>query len=208
MKYSKNNDNFVHKLNIFHHFCDKSDISYEARFKAFSSMFRGFSFVYYLANVNMLKHVSLNQLCIFICIHFEKSINVKNNFIKWNQITLKSIMIKQKNESKSMIDCLNILVNKLRHLQYGLNFELQNETFMQNHFIIECEKMSACQLTCYKHSLTLADQIIDLHTIINVFEKFHRVDFETKIFFIDRRYHRVKWSRDRVSDRKPDPKTS
>ena len=82
MKYSGNNDNFVHKLSIFHHFCDKSDISYEIRSKVFSSMFKGFAFDYYLINVNMLKHASLNQLCIFICTHFEKSINVKNNFIK------------------------------------------------------------------------------------------------------------------------------
>ena len=130
MKYSKNNDNFVHKLSIFHHFCDKSNIPYEIRSKTFSSMFKSFAFDYYLTNVNMLKHVSLNQLCIFICTHFEKSINVKNNRIKWNQITLKSIMSKQKNEGKSMIDCLNILVNELRHLQHDLNFELQNETFM------------------------------------------------------------------------------
>ena len=97
-------------------------------------------------------------------------------------------MSKQKNEDKSMIDCLNILVNELRHLQHGLNFELQNETFMQNHLIIECEKMSACQLTCYKHSLTLADQITDLRTIINVYEKSHQS--KTKNFFTDRRYHR------------------
>ena len=82
MKYSKNNDNFVHKLSIFHHFCDKSDISYEARSKIFSSMFKGFAFDYYLANVNMLKHVSLDQLCTFICTHFEKPTNVKNNLIK------------------------------------------------------------------------------------------------------------------------------
>ena len=82
MKYSENNDNFVHKLNIFHHFCDKSDISYETRFKTFSSMFKDFVFDYYLANVNMLKHASLDQLCTFICTHFEKSINVKNNLIK------------------------------------------------------------------------------------------------------------------------------
>ena len=82
MKYSENNDNFAHKLNIFHHFCDKSDISYETRSKTFSSMLKNFVFDYYLTNVNMLKHVSLNQFCIFICIHFEKPINVKNNFIK------------------------------------------------------------------------------------------------------------------------------
>ena len=99
-------------------------------------------------------------------------------------------MFRQENEGKSMIDCLNILVNELRHLQHGLSPELQNETFMQNHLIIECEKVPTCQLTCYKHSPTLADQIIDLHTSINAYEKFHRSGSGTENFFTDRRYHR------------------
>ena len=99
-------------------------------------------------------------------------------------------MSRQENEGKSMIDCLNILVNELRHLQHDLSLELQNETFMQNQFIIGCEEVPACQLTCYKHSPTLADQITDLHTSINAYEKFHRSGFETENFFIDRRYHR------------------
>ena len=99
-------------------------------------------------------------------------------------------MIKQENEGKSMIDCLNILVNELRHLQHDFSLELQNEIFMQNQLIIGCEKMPTCQLTCYKHSSTLTDQIIDLHTSINAYEKSHRSGSETENFFIDRRYHR------------------
>ena len=97
-------------------------------------------------------------------------------------------MTKQENENKSMIDCLNILINELRHLQHELSSELQNEIFMQNHLIIECEEVPTCQLTCYKHSPTLTDQITDLHTAINAYEKSHRS--ETENFFIDRRYHR------------------
>ena len=84
-----------------------------------------------------------------------------------------------------MIDCLNILVNELRHLQHGLSPELQNELFMQNHLITACEDVAACRLTCYKHSPTLADQIADLHTSITSYEKSHR---ETENFFTDRRY--------------------
>ena len=96
-------------------------------------------------------------------------------------------MTKQKNDGKSMIDCLNILVNELRHLQHDFSPELQNELFMQNHFIIVCENVAACRLTCYKHSLTLIDQIADLHTSIISYEKSHR-SFETKNFFTDKRY--------------------
>ena len=100
-------------------------------------------------------------------------------------------MAKQKNENKSMIDCLNILVNKLRHLQHGLSSELQNEFFMQNHFIIVCEDVTACRLMCYKHNFTLVNQIADLHTSIISYEKSHRL-FETENFFIDRRYRNMK----------------
>ena len=100
-------------------------------------------------------------------------------------------MAKQKNNGKSMIDCLNILVNELRHLQHDFNLELQNELFMQNHFIIVCENVAACRLTCYKHSLTLTDQIADLHTSIISYEKSHRSS-ETKNFFTDRRYRSMK----------------
>ena len=98
-------------------------------------------------------------------------------------------MAKQKNDNKSMIDCLNILVNELRHLQHGLSPELQNELFMQNHFITVCENVTACRLTCYKHNPTLADQIADLHISIISYEKSHR---ETENFFIDRRYRSMK----------------
>ena len=90
-----------------------------------------------------------------------------------------------------MIDCLNILVNELRHLQHGLNPKLQNKLFMQNHLITACENVAACRLTCYKHSLTLIDQIADLHISIISYEKFHR-SFETENFFTDRRYRGMK----------------
>ena len=89
-----------------------------------------------------------------------------------------------------MIDCLNILVNELRHLQHGLSPKLQNELFMQNHFIIVCENVVACRLTCYKHSSTLIDQIVNLHISIISYEKSR--SFETENFFIDKRYRNMK----------------
>ena len=100
-------------------------------------------------------------------------------------------MTKQENDGKSMIDCLNILVNELRHLQYDFSLELQNELFMQNHFITVCENVAACRLTCYKHNPTLTDQIVDLHISIISYEKSHR-SFETENFFTDRRYKNMK----------------
>ena len=99
-------------------------------------------------------------------------------------------MAKQKNDGKSMIDCLNILINELRHLQHDFNPKLQNELFMQNHFIIVCENVAACRLACYKHNFTLVDQIADLHISITSYEKFR--SFETENFFTDKRYKNMK----------------
>ena len=96
-------------------------------------------------------------------------------------------MARQENDGKSMIDYLNILINELRHLQHGLSSELQNELFMQNHFIIVCENVVACRLACYKHSPTLVDQIANLHISIISYEKSHRSS-ETENFCTDRRY--------------------
>ena len=82
MKYEKNDDHFVHKLSIFHHLCSKADVPHEAKFKAFSSMFKDHALNYYLANINMLENASLDQTCTFIATHFENSDYRKNNLTK------------------------------------------------------------------------------------------------------------------------------
>jgi len=53
---------------------------------------------------------------------------------KWNAITLKTVIIK--NEGKSIGDCLQLLLNDLRYLQYGLNANLYNDDFLYNKLIV------------------------------------------------------------------------
>ena len=82
MKYEGKNDNFEHKLILFHHFCSKTDLSHEMKSKALSFMLKSFALDYYLANVNMLENATLDQTCIFINIHFENPDSKKNNLQK------------------------------------------------------------------------------------------------------------------------------
>ena len=138
MKYEKKNDNFEHKFILFHYFCSKADLFYEIKFKALFFMLKNFALNYYFANVNMQKNVTLNQTCIFISIHLENLDHRKNNLQKRNQITLKSMMTKSENQNKFTLNCLEILINNLRHMQHDFAFNLQNEDFMQNHLIITC----------------------------------------------------------------------
>ena len=82
MKYERKNDNFGHKFILFHHFCSKADLFHEVKFKTLFSMLKGFALDYYLANVNMLENVTLNQTCIFINSHFENLDYKKSNLQK------------------------------------------------------------------------------------------------------------------------------
>ena len=54
--------------------------------------------------------------------------------VKWNAITLKTVIIKS--EGKPIEDCLQLLINDLRHLQYGLNVNLYNNDFLYNKLIV------------------------------------------------------------------------
>ena len=97
------------------------------------------------------------------------------------------MMIKLENQNKFTLNCLEILINDLRHMQHDLASNLQNEDFMQNHLFIICEKVPACRFACYKSNVTLIDQISDLQTFISTYEKIHSNHLE--IYFIDRRFH-------------------
>ena len=54
--------------------------------------------------------------------------------IKWNAITLKTVIIKS--EGKSIEDCLQLLLNNLRYLQHGFNANLYNNNFLYNKLIV------------------------------------------------------------------------
>ena len=103
------------------------------------------------------------------------------------------MIIKSENQGKFTLNCLEIFINDLRHMQHDFAFNLQNENFMQNHLIIICEEMSACRFACYKSNATLTGQIIDLQIFISTYEKIHlnhQIEiYQTKNYFIDRRFH-------------------
>ena len=66
--------------------------------------------------------------------HFEGPEYKHRILMKWNAITLKTVIIK--NESKSTEDCLQLLLNDLRHLQHSLDTNLHNDDFLHNKLII------------------------------------------------------------------------
>jgi hypothetical protein len=86
-----------------------------------------------------------------------------------------------------MKECLQLLIQDLRHLQHELDSALRTEQFILNKLITACQDVPACQYACFRPSDTLAELINDLRSSIVTYQKAH---FAESTFFTDRHYHK------------------
>ena len=101
-KYSGENNNFNYKLTIFNNLCDKVSIPQEVKIKGFLIMLHSITLNFYYKN--KATYTTFNSICNAIRNHF-KGLKYKYKIlIKWNTITFKTVIIK--NKSKSTGDCL------------------------------------------------------------------------------------------------------
>jgi hypothetical protein len=133
-KYSGEDDNFDRKLMIFNDLCDRVDIPQEAKIKGFPTMLRSIALDFYYEN--KATYTTFDDICNAVRNHFEGPEYKRGVLTKWNAITLKTVIIK--NEGKSTGDCLQLLLNDLRHLQHGLDANLYNDDFLYNKLIVAC----------------------------------------------------------------------
>ena len=85
---------------------------------------------------NKATYITFNDIYNAIRNYFKGLEYKRGVLIKWNAITLKTVIIK--NKGKSTGDCLQLLLNNLRYLQHGLNANLRNNDFLYNKLIVAC----------------------------------------------------------------------
>ena len=114
-KYNGRNDSFIFKLAIFHDICSRADVPSEAKMKAFPTMLKGLALDYYYSNIST-STVAMNfdQVCNSIKNYFEGAEYKRSVLLKWNELTLKSVI--SKSEGKPIEECLEKLIDELRHL--------------------------------------------------------------------------------------------
>ena len=101
-KYSKKNNNFNYKLIIFNNLYNKVSIPQEAKTKGFLIILSSITFNFYYKNKAI--YTIFNSICNAIRNYF-KGLKYKHEIlIKWNAITLKIVIMK--NKSKFTGDCL------------------------------------------------------------------------------------------------------
>jgi negative regulator of genetic competence, sporulation and motility len=73
-KYSEKNDNFLFKLIMFNDMCDRVDVSFEAKLKAFFTMLKKLALNYYYANMiskNKNHSITFDDVCVSMMNYFE-----------------------------------------------------------------------------------------------------------------------------------------
>jgi hypothetical protein len=136
--------------------------------------------------------ITFDEICFSMRNYFEDAEYKRDILSKWNNLILKSIMIKSENENKFIEKCLQLLIKNLRHLQHDLNSKLRSEKFLHNKLINTCQDVFACQYVCFKLSDSLIDLINDLRSSIIIYQKVNSANFTEifETFFIDKRYHK------------------
>jgi hypothetical protein len=111
-KYSKENDNFNHKLTIFNNLYNRVNIPQAVKIKGFLIILHSITLDFYYEN--KATYITFNSIYNTIRNHFKELEYKHRVLIKWNTIILKTVIIK--NKGKFIKDCLQLLLNNLHHL--------------------------------------------------------------------------------------------
>ena len=89
-KYSGEDDSFSYKLTIFNDICDRADIPYQVRLKAFPTMLKGLALDYYYSNISLTNAMmTFDNACFLMRTYFEGAEYKRGILSRWNGMTLK-----------------------------------------------------------------------------------------------------------------------
>jgi hypothetical protein len=125
-KYSGNgeDESLDHKLTIFYDICARVNLPQELYVRAFPALLKGLAQDHFYNN--QLSQRNLDDIYTNLKNFFEGPGYHRRNLDKWNTITLSTVTAEAKNSTKSTQECLQLLINKLRKLQYSLTPKLEN----------------------------------------------------------------------------------
>ena len=135
-------DNFDYKLKLFLMSCKKARLSKEELPSAISIMLKRAVLDFYYANQS--KTATINNICTAIQANFEGKQHKINLLQEWNGIRLQTIVNNEKNKGKKLSECFDMMVERMRLLQHGLDKGLQDERFYYNQLMIACKGVEAC----------------------------------------------------------------
>ena len=148
-------------------------------------MLKGLAQDYYYNN--QLSKYLYHNACEKIRTFFEPPEYQRANLNKWNSITLDTMAAKH--PDKPIGEVVQVLVNELRQLQYGLQDDLRTEGFFLNKIVTACQGTPACRYAVLDPPTDLGQLLNRLQSSITSYEKEQHQNNDSAAYFTDRRYH-------------------
>jgi hypothetical protein len=97
-------------------------------------------------------------------IHFETNENRQLYMAEWRETTLQRIIAS--NTTKSCLECLQLLFDKLQKIQRGLTKSYQNDNSLRDQVISACRGVPECNMALYKPANTFEGVCAELRSAI------------------------------------------
>lgn len=166
-------DSFDYKYTIFLDYVGKACVPRQGLETAFSSMLTGLAKDFYYKN--LYRHgLSLEHMINAIKQRFETEERGRSLVREWERKTLKDII--DENPTKTMLQCLDILVMELTSLQRSLPTSYHSTNILRDKLLLACESIPECDMAAYKAAPTTTGVISDLQAAIRKAQHRKRTD--------------------------------
>ncbi|KAI0991738.1 hypothetical protein K3495_g16449, partial [Podosphaera aphanis] len=101
--------------------------------------------------------------------HFETEQSRQEYMTMWRSTTLLNTIAN--NPEKSKLECLQLTIDRLQHIQQGLSEKYQFEHTLRDQVINACQGIKACNLALYKPANTFEGVCSELRSSIATYER-------------------------------------
>jgi hypothetical protein len=146
--------------------CMKANMPVRYRNTAYFTMLKGAALDHY--DTNLRKHAQIAELedLTWVTKRYFESKEYQRNLINyWNNVFLESVIERPENSGKSITDCLQLLLEEMRHLKLGLPKEMQSNVIFHTRLLAACQDFPPCVYACCKPSDNISALIEELETV-------------------------------------------
>lgn len=133
-KYNGNNHSFEYKYDFFNYFYGRANMPHKLYVKTFQTMLIGNAPAFHFR-----AHRTTNQVLDIaenICNNFEGAEYKRSVITKWDALTLRKFIKRDKN--KTIESAFLTLISDLHEVQPNLFSNLQDDDFLQNKLVLTC----------------------------------------------------------------------
>jgi hypothetical protein len=160
-------DILKNKLEIFYDYCEKASLSPSQYHTAYSIMLKGRAKTFYY-DMLARRSYTFEDMLALTKTHFETEENRLHYMKEWRDTTLHEIIRQEtkKNSGKSVLDCLQMLFDKLQIVQRGLSEDYQRDNTLRDQVLSACRGVPECDLSMFKPASTFEGLCSDLRSAV------------------------------------------